>query len=133
MTQAPGRVETPLSRTKPSSRFRCVAATARVAAAKTTGTSSRGTTQSVRRIASMPHEAPVLVERALDVGRRDAVAARPDREEDRDRVGRVQADERAGDRERIGRARRGVEPVAHDEARAPLGDVDPLHPTLLPT
>ena len=41
--QAPGRVETPLSRTKPSSRFRCVAATACVAAAKTTGTSSRGT------------------------------------------------------------------------------------------
>ena len=51
--QAPGRVETPLSRTKPSSRFRCVAATARVAAANTTGTSSRGTPQSVRRIASI--------------------------------------------------------------------------------
>ena len=49
----PGRVETPLSRTKPSSRFRCVAATARVAPAKTTGTSSSGTAQSVRRIASI--------------------------------------------------------------------------------
>jgi hypothetical protein len=48
-----GRVETPLSRMKPSSRFRCVAATAFVAAANTTGTSSRGTAQSVRRIASM--------------------------------------------------------------------------------
>ena len=47
----PGRLETPLSRTKPSSRFRSRAATARVAAAKTTGTSSRGTAQSVRRMA----------------------------------------------------------------------------------
>ena len=51
--QAPGRLETPLSRTKPSRRLRWVAATAFVAAAKTTGTSSRGTAQSVRRIASM--------------------------------------------------------------------------------
>ena len=50
--QAPGRVETPLSRTKPSSRLRWVAATAFVAAAKTTGSSSRGTAHSVRRIAS---------------------------------------------------------------------------------
>ena len=49
----PGRVVTPLWRRKPSSRFRWVAATAFVAAAKTNGTSSRGTAQSVRRIASM--------------------------------------------------------------------------------
>ena len=80
-----------------------------------------------------PHDAPVLVQRSLDVGGRDAVAARADRQEDRDRVGRVQADERAGDRERIGCTRRRVEPVAHDQPRAPLGDVDPLHLPLLPT
>jgi hypothetical protein len=43
----------PLSRRKPRRRVRSRAATARVAAAKTTGTSSRGTTKSVRRIASM--------------------------------------------------------------------------------
>jgi hypothetical protein len=52
VSHAPGR-STPLSSRKPSSRRRCVAATAFVAAAKTTGRESRGTAQSVRRIASI--------------------------------------------------------------------------------
>ena len=72
-------------------------------------------------------EAAVLVERGLDVGRRDAVRARLDGEEDRDRVGRMQADERARDVERVGRPRRRVEPVAHDEPRPPLVCRDRVH------
>jgi hypothetical protein len=51
VSHGPGCVVTPLSRRNPSSRLRCVAATAFVAAAKTTGSSSRGTAQSVRRMA----------------------------------------------------------------------------------
>ena len=67
--QEPGRVETPLSRTKPSSRFRCVAATARVAPAKTDRDelARDGPERPPHR--EQPDEAPVLVERSLDVGR----------------------------------------------------------------
>ncbi len=133
VSHGPGRLATPLSRTKPSSRFRSRAATARVAAAKTTGTRSRGTAQSVRRMASSADETAIVVERSLDVRGRDSLAAGLDREEDRDRVGRVQAHEGARDLERVGRPRGRVESVARDEAGAPLGHVDPVHPVLLST
>jgi hypothetical protein len=52
-SHAPGLVEIPLCRMKPSSLRRSRSATVFVAAACTAATSSRGTTQRVRRIASI--------------------------------------------------------------------------------
>ena len=52
-SRPPGSSATPLCATNPSSRFRSRAAIVRVHAASTTGASSRGTTQSVRRMPSM--------------------------------------------------------------------------------
>ena len=60
--------------------------------------------QSVRRIASIRTRLRSSYSARSTSAGDDVVAARPDREEDRDRVGRVQADERARDLERVGRA-----------------------------
>ena len=76
-------------------------------------------------------EAAVVVQRAFDVGRRDAIASRLDREVHRDRIGRVQADERARDLERIVGTRRGVEAVTDEEPRPPLVGRDHMHGRLL--
>ena len=75
------------------------------------------------------HDAPLVVQGALDVLRRDVVATCPDREEDRHRIRRMQAHERAGDRERIGRALSWREPVAADESRASFFTTYSVHGT----
>ena len=75
------------------------------------------------------HERPLLVQDVLDVGRHDALAARLDREEDRDRVGGVQADERTRDRERVGCALGRREPMSADEPRASFLCPELVHAT----
>ena len=72
-----------------------------------------------------PQDAPLLVQRALELGTLDS--ASPGREEDRRRVGRVQAHQSAGQLDCIASTRAGREKVPSREPCAPLLDGDRPH------
>ncbi len=77
------------------------------------------------------HERARLVELALDVGRDDVRRSGAHGQKDRDRIRRVQHDDRTRRLERILRAALRAQSVPLNEPRSSLGHVHPLHTTVL--